>query len=157
MAKAVFNAAPKDEEKKHIAEQVKPASVDEHGCEHRNQKIDQAGDDDGPVRCGIPGRYQAESNDKLIDRGAQGEFIGKHRGVERDESEGRKPEGLAPNVVVQWNHERCILTRLPFWSKRNQNGKLDGNAPSSRLHAPDEFLVPLTLVPAVRYTPVSGF
>ena len=38
MPKAVFHTPPKDEEEEHVAEEVQPSAVQEHGNENRKKK-----------------------------------------------------------------------------------------------------------------------
>jgi hypothetical protein len=117
VAKPILDAAPEDEQKEHVAQDMWPAPVKKHGNHDgnkgafRGQALYTAG------RC-VTRWNDAVIEDQPIEMTPKRKFEFERPQVEENKEEGGNPERLPANIVVDWNREHAgsILARTG-WEK----------------------------------------
>ena len=106
MAKAILNAAPKDEEEEHVAQKVWPASVKKHGNHDGNESAFRGQSLEATGRCVTRWNDTVVEN-QPIEMTAQGKFKFERPQVEYDKEKCGNPKRLPTNIVADGNREHA--------------------------------------------------
>jgi len=104
MAESIFDVAPENPQKPHIADDMEKAAVQEHAGEERQESFEWRVTMSFERQLNVRGGKGVGLNERLARRWGKGNLVNENEHVRSDQQQRHNRESSAWVQVLQWNH-----------------------------------------------------